>query len=71
METKTLDGYIVDKKEHIININEKDIIKELELKSNLIKTIIEVPSTYKNKNYIIELFSILLIVLGIRYAKIY
>ena len=71
IETKTLDGYIVDKKEHIISIEEKDIIKELELKSNLIKTIIEVPSTYNNKNYIIELFSILLIVLGIRYAKIY
>lgn len=73
IETKTLDGYIVDEKEYIVIINEKDKIKELELKSNLIKTTMEVPSTYKNTNYIIEVISITLIIIGLifRYEKIY
>lgn len=65
VETKTLQGYIVNEKEYIIQISEKDKIKTITVKNELKKTIIEVPSTGLNKSYMIEFMSIIFIVLGV------
>lgn len=70
VETKTLQDYIIDETEHIIQISEKDKIKTITIKNELKKTIIEVPSTGLNKSYIIEFMSISFIVLGVSLIRV-
>ena len=61
-ETKTLQNYILDEKEYIIEIKENDVLKVINLENKLKKVTVEVPSTGKNNNYT---FFIKLILLGV------
>jgi len=70
-ETKSLEEYNSNNQEYIISIQENDMQKTLTIKNELKKTIVEVPSTGKNNNYIVEKMSTFLILIGIFliYAK--
>lgn len=64
-ETKPLSEYEPNNQEYIISIQENDIQKTLTIKNELKKTIVEVPSTGKNNNYIVEKMSTCLILVGV------
>lgn len=59
-ETKTLEGYVLDDSNHIIELSKENGLISITLKNELEKTIIEVPDTGFNNNYILEilLFSV-------------
>ena len=61
VETKTLHNYILDNNEYIVNIENGDTSKIIKIKNELKKTIVEVPSTNRNKSFFME---IILIILG-------
>ena len=65
IETNTLQGYIFDKKDYFIEINQNDKTKEITIKNQLEKTIIEVPSTGRNDYYITEIIGTISIILGV------
>lgn len=70
VETKALHNYILDNKEYIIEIKEGDSLKNIKIKNELKKTIIEVPSTGKNKKFFLETILIFLGVIIVSAKKI-
>ena len=69
-ETRALQGYIIDENEYVVDIKDKDMIKELVIKNELKKEIVEVPSTGMNNYYISEIISTVFITLGFYVEKV-
>ena len=65
VETNTLQDYVIDSKEYIIEIKENDEVKVLTIKNQLKKVTIEVPSTFRSKSYLLEFIGFICITLGI------
>ncbi len=61
-ETKTIDGYILDNKEYIVDVNSLQNKITLEIKNELEKNIVEVPNTLKNNN---KFINCIIIVIGL------
>jgi len=68
-ETKTLQNYILDEKEYIIEIKQNDVIKVINLQNKLKKITVQVPSTGKNKSYLLHYIGLIFIGAFILYVK--
>jgi len=68
-ETKTLQNYILDEKEYIIEVKENDTIKVINLENKLKKITVEVPSTGKNKSHLSQYIRLIFIGVFVLYVK--